>query len=465
MSCTLWPNGTQQIKKQIIPDGLLERDFGLRPAASRKMRESLDLWYQLYINRPPWESECVRPLGLPGAIGRELARSVLTEFSAAFSGGARDTYLNEQFQLAAKSFSKYLEQGLCLGGIALKPFQDNGRILVEGSCASFVPTQFDGAGKCVGGVFKSAPIRQGRDWFVRLEVHSFQPGSLYTVENCAYKSSEDGHIGARASLAAVKAWADLEPVVWIEGLTGPLFACFKPPRANNLEPDSPLGVSVYAGEVTDLLRQADEQWERLRWEYESGERKIFSDATQVDERKISDRLFLKGMFTSEGNLFSEFSPAFRNAELYEGFQYTLKIIEFCTGLAFGTISDPQTVEKTATEQIMTRHRQHLTVKDIQTAFQETLDGLLYAMDALCSLNRLAPEGGYQVTYNWGDGVLDDPDTRRQNMSMDLQLVRENLMSRTAFVMKWEKVDEAEAKRRLAEIDADTGEDPPMEEEE
>ena len=81
-----------------------------------------------------------------------------------------------------------------------------------------------------------------------------------------------------------------------------------------------------------------------------------------------------------------------------------------------------------------------------------LDDLLYAMDAWCDLARLAPAGEYSVEYNWGDGVLDDPDTRRQDMAMDVQRVNNSLMSRKRFIMKWEGVDEEKALKILSEID-------------
>ena len=80
-----------------LSEGVLEKEFGVQSAASRLMADNIGLWYALYTNHPPWESECVRPLGLPEAIGREIARHSLTEFSASFSDGAQ--FLQEQFQV------------------------------------------------------------------------------------------------------------------------------------------------------------------------------------------------------------------------------------------------------------------------------------------------------------------------------------------------------------------------------
>ena len=444
--------GFGKLNKETTPAGTIEKEFGVRPAASRKMEDNINLWWAMYTNHPPWESCNVRPLGLPGAIGRELARHALTEFSVAVSGSARAEYINRQVQAAKAGFAQNLEIGLCLGGVALKPYPDGNKILVEAATTGFTPTRFDGTGKAIGGVFKSKPLRQGKEWFIKLEYHDFLPredgAAVYVIENKAFRSGEGGGIGAQVPLNTVREWAGLLERAEIENLDGPLFAYFKPPVSNQEEPDSFMGVSVYSGAVVDRIKEADEQWERIWWEFKSGERKIFSDATQISAGQIDDRLFLRGAFTSGGDLFEQFSPELRGSALYDGFQYILKIIEFNVGLAFGTISDPQSVNKTATEEIMTKHRQYVTESNIQTTFQSTLDDLICAMNAWCDLARLAPAGTYSVDYNWGDGVLDDPETRRQDMALDMQRVAAGLMRDVDFVMKWDKVDEETARKML-----------------
>ena len=454
--------GFGKLNKETTPAGTIEKEFGVQPAASRKMEDNINLWWSMYINHPPWESCDVRPLGLPGAIGRELARHALTEFSVAVSGSGRAEYINLQMQLAAAKFGINLELGLCLGGVCLKPYPDNGRVLVDAFTTKFTPTRFDGTGKAIGGVFESDLVHQGKDWFVKLEYHDFQTredgSAVYVVENKAFRSGSGGGIGAQVPLNSVKQWGGLEERVEIENLTGPLFAYFKPPIANQEEPNYPMGVSGYSGAVVDRIREADMQWERIWWEFKSGERKIFSDATQIDAGQIGDRLFLKGAFTRDGNLFEQYSPDLRETALYNGFQYILKIIEFNVGLAFGTISDPDTVNKTATEKIMTQHRQYVTEDDIQKALQSTLDDLIYAVDAWCDLARLAPAGAYSVDYNWGDGVLDDPETKRQDMAMGLSLLNASIIGPVEYRMRYFGEDEKTARKMLSDMEDVTDEE-------
>lgn len=446
-----------KLNRKTMPAGTVEKEFGVRPAASRQMEDNINLWWSLYTDNPPWETDCIRSLGLPSAIGRELARIAMTEFTVSVSGSARAEYINQQVQLAANKFGVNLERCLCLGGVALKPYQDGTRILVEEFTTGFTPTHFDGADKCIGGVFKSDPVRVGNEWFIRMEYHDFLPredgSAVYVIENKAFRSGPDGNIGAQVALSAVAEWAQYEERRVIERLEGPLFAYFKPPIANNVDPGSNMGLSVYAGATVDLIRQADEMWEQLLWEYKSGERKIYADEIAEDPMFVNDRIFVFGQFSGgKGDFFEPFSPEFRDDPLYRGFQRILQRIEYNVGLAYGTLSDPQSVEKTATEILTAKQRQYVTCRNIRKAFQAAQDSLIYAMDALCGLMRLAPAGTYTANYNWGDGVLDDPDTRRQDMAMDMQRVAAGLMRPVAFIMKWDGVDEETAKKMLPDME-------------
>lgn len=441
-----WMRNLFGVKQKPLDDGTVEQAFNVTPAASRVMKSNIELWYALYINQPPWKSDCVHSLGLPGAIGRELARYTMSEFTMTVSGGVRADYLNERAQNAlVPLLMKAFEIGYCLGGVAIRPYIDQtGRLLYDlTGPTAFSPVEFDGTGKAVAGVFKDT-AKVGKETYTRLEYHGFENG-VYVIRNKAYKGETGG--GTEISLATVPQWANLQNETKIEGIDRPLFAYFKNPTSNDIEPGSQIGVSIYGGEAnTALLEQADKQWERLLWEFESGERKIFSDGSSLKASQFTDRLFEFGDFTSTGDLFQEFSPEFRDDPIYMGFQRILQRIEYNLGLSFGVVSDPQSVEKTATEILANKNRMRITVKASQTAGQIMGDDLMYATNAYCDLYRLAPAGDYEVTYNWGDGVLDDPDTIRQDKAMMLQEISAGITNPWEYRVKWlgESREEAEA---------------------
>ncbi len=426
-----------------FPEGSVKREFDVTPAITRSEMDEINFWNSLYIGQAYWLTHDVISLNIPASICRELARPTLSELKVTIDGAAGN-YLMEQFSNAQKRFQPALETFLALGSGAFKPYIFNDRILVS-YCGpnTFQPTRFDISGECVGGVFKEG-IKSGEKYYVKLEDHQFENGR-YVIRNRAFESTQNGSVGNPVSLNTVPEWADLNEEISVEDIEHPLFAYFRTPIANKLHPDSGVGVSMYADAV-ELIRQADIQWERLQWEYKSGERKIFGENSQVNIEKFGlDRLYAFGPFYSEnGDLLHEFSPEYRDSSVYAGFQSILKQIEFNVGLAFGTISDPQSVEKTATEIESTKQRMYTTIEGIKQNLGSTLDGLIYAMSVMAGLYNLAPAGDYSVTYEWGDSILEDTNTKQLALADMRNDVAAGLIRPEIYIMRKYDVTEAEA---------------------
>lgn len=440
------------VKRFFFPQAVAEREFGVSPAVSLTMEQHISLWYAMMVNTPPWQNCDVKAVGLPAAICREVARPTLVEFTANITGSKRADYLNENFQTAKEAFSRALELGLALGGVALKPYIYGDKMLVDVTgAAGFQPTKFDPSGRCIGGVFKDKPVKVNGAYYVRLESHELN-GTTYTIKNKAYYSDSSGSVGADAQLTTIPEWADIEPEVTIENVDGPLFAYFKPPIANTADSNSMCGMSIYGDAATvELIKQADEQWERLRWEYKSSERKVLMDGTSSTADMFNKRLFEVGPFSPNGDFFQHIEPQIRDDAIYRGFQNTLRRVEFNIGLSYGDISDPQTIEKTATEIRSGKQRKYVLISSIQTALEHTFDALIYAMDAYASLYNLAPAGDYEAVYDWGDSILDDQETKDKEFARDMQLVSADIMNAWELRAKYFNEDEAIAKAALPKV--------------
>lgn len=440
------------VKRFFFPQAVAEREFGVSPAVSLTMEQHIGLWYAMMVNTPPWQNCDVKAVGLPAAICREVARPTLVEFTANITGSKRADYLNENFQTAKENFNRALELGLALGGVALKPYIYGDNMLVDVTgAAGFQPTKFDPSGRCIGGVFKDKPVKVNGTYYVRLESHELN-GTTYTIKNKAYYSDSAGSVGADAQLTTIPEWADIEPEVAIENVDGPLFAYFKPPIANTADSNSMCGMSIYGDAATvELIKQADEQWERLRWEYKSSERKVLMDGTSSTADMFNKRLFEVGPFSPNGDFFQHIEPQIRDDAIYRGFQNTLRRVEFNIGLSYGDISDPQTIEKTATEIRSSKQRKYVLVSSIQAALAHTFDSLIYAMDVYASLYGLAPAGDYEATYDWGDSILDDQETKDKEFSRDLQLTSAGVMNPWELRAKYFNEDEDTAKAALPKM--------------
>lgn len=70
----------------------------------------------------------------------------------------------------------------------------------------------------------------------------------------------------------------------INNIEKPLFVYVKVPRANNIDPASPLGASVYSRAI-EIIEQADRQYSRILWEYEATEAAVHASADLFDTDK------------------------------------------------------------------------------------------------------------------------------------------------------------------------------------
>lgn len=408
-------------------------------AISPLMTNALILWSNMYINQAPWLGKDVKSLNLPAAIAGEISRAVTIEMDVEISGSARADYLYEQVDRVYSKLRQQIEYGAAKGGLMLKPYILGQDIVVDFVQADqFYPISFDANGAITACVFSDQRII-GASYYTRLEYHQMTPEGC-VIRNQAYKATNPNILGLAVDLQSVPAWADLEPEAIITGVTQPLFAYFRYPLANNIDPTSPLGVSCYARAV-DLIRDADVQWSNLLWEFESGGRALYVDTLAFgrdDEGKPllpNKRLYRtlnQGGQVSDEEMFHEWSPTLREQNILAGLDAILKKIEFSCGLAYGTLSDPNVEAKTATEIKMGKQRTYATISDTQKALETVLEDLLYAMDVWASLGNLAPKGAYQAVYSFDDSIVADHDTQ---FAQDSQAMGLGVMSKVEFRMK------------------------------
>ncbi len=447
----------------------IEKVFDIELATSSKMEEAIQLWSELYANEPPWKDLKKGQIttGLPASIAMEVARLVTVEMDSKVSGeGPRAEFLQKQYAPVVGRARRSTEYAVAKGGIVFKPYVSGGRVFVtDVQAEDFFPTTFDSDGEVTGGVFVDYAYDEEYR-YTRLEEHSLA-GTTLTVRNKAFRqkisdiTDTDEALGDEVPLSYVNKWASISPRVVMEGVEKTLFVYYKMPFANNVEPKSPLGVSIYSRAIEQIY-EADRQWSEIRWEYKSGERVIHAAETLFKHNELGEpilpegeeRLYRTFGFDRDQKL-EPFSPEFRDESLFNGMNEYLRKVEYQCGLAYGTISNPQVEAMTATEVTTSQQRSYSTVSDIQKSLQDALEHLVYAIDALTTLYELAPEGDYEVTFQFDDSIITDSEAQRQR---DLQEVRDGIMAKYEFRMKWYDEDEATAKRKVAEAKSDAPSD-------
>jgi len=439
------------IQQVLNKDSDVKIDFAL----TTKMASQIELWSRLYEEKAPWLSETVQSAELPAAIASEVARMITLELKSEISGSARATYISGTYKKILSSLRLQTEYGCAKGGLIFKPYVTSKGIEVQYVQAdSFFPIDFDGSGNMTKCVFMEQ-FRKGDKVYSRLEIHDLT-GEYLTIQNRAFISTNDYSLGSEISIGMIDRWSELAPEAKLSGVDRLPFGYFKVPLANNQDTDSPLGVSVYSRAV-GLIREADKRYSQINWEYDAKEVAVHiaSNLLKYDQNRDKfnypggkDRLYREVEYNNgavDKPFMDAYSPDIRDVSLFNGFNNQLKRIEFNCSLAYGTLSDPQNIDKTATEIKTSKQRSYTFVSDCQMALQGALEDMVKAIDFYCSLYNLAPTGSYQMTFDWDDSIVVDAETEREQDRKDLAA---GIMRPEEYRAKWYGETEEQAAKRL-----------------
>lgn len=329
----------------------------------------------------------------------------------------------------------------------------------------FYPLAFNGSGELTEAAFLQIKTDKNVT-YTRLEHHKLE-GTTVTVTNKAFKSTntrnadngiDTADLGQEIPLTDVPEWADLQPEVKIGDVNRLLFAVFKMPEANTVDPHSPLGVSGYSRAIS-LIEEADKQYSRLLWEFEGGELAIDVDRNGLIEEeddkgrvinqmpKLQQRLFRK-IDLGDDDTYQVFNPQYRDSSLINGLNNILMRIEDVTSLSRGTLSDVASEARTATELKILKQRSFASNLEIQKALEKTLRDVIYVMDVYCTLYNVTAPGQYDVSFEWDDSILVDVEAE---LGKRLTLMQNGLAGKLETRMWYFGETESQARQALEQV--------------
>ena len=406
-----------------------------------------------------WGEECDINVSIDGRAADENNPDPLNEF-------IHDVLRKNAFR---EKMQELIEEALALGGGTLKVWSDvrrdstgtevpdSRRLMIGyGMADQFVPTAWDNA-KVTEGVFISREAKNGF-YYTRLEWHKWD-GLTYVIRNELFRSEmkkdESGAVvdsqdilGVRYPLAEIYPYLDEETVIPVEES---LFSYFRTPIANNLDDNSPLGVSMY-GNALDTLHALDICYDSFVREFRLGKKRIIVPArcvrTVVGADGVLHRYFDANDETYEALAtdspedlkISDNSVELRVEEHVAAINAFLSILCLQVGFSAGTFTfDQHTGLKTATEVVSEDSKTYKTIKTIQNQIKPALEKLvdnlirvavLYEMDYDGQTVESLTAPGYHVNIVFDDGVTQD---RQTNINEGVMLVGAGLMSKYTFL--------------------------------
>ena len=386
---------------------------------------------------------------------------------------------------------EHIEQVLALGGGAIKVWYEekrdgegnvtpNSGNIRLGFCMAdqFVPTAWDNT-QVTDGVFISRQAKDGY-YYTRLEWHKWD-GLTYWISNEAYRSEYKQNsakepqdiLGFRYPLSAVYPFLDEQTP--LQGLSTSLFAYYRPAIANNLDDDSPLGVSIYANALS-TLKALDICYDSFVQEFRLGRKRIIvpaqclrtvQDPVTKEYRRFFDAtdeayVALKSDDTDALKI-QDNTVSLRVGEHEQAINALLSILCLQVGFSAGTFTfDRAQGLKTATEVISENSKTYKTIKGNQLQVKNAITQVIDAIVQVASLYDVHWNGtsirtlsalGWETKVVFDDSILQD---RQTNINEGILLANNGLMSKKRFLMEKLGYTEEEAVQELKEIKQESG---------
>lgn len=379
-----------------------------------------------------------RTLGLGKTIAEDWANLLLNE---AVRIVVNKTTAQKKLDaiLEANRFSsrgnQLVELAFALGTGAMVEYLDGDDVKIDYVRADMIyPLRWDN-GRVIDCAFASERVN-GKDKQVYLNIHRLEQ-SGYVVEN---------HLFAKngSSLTEIPLPEGVMDEVHT-GSTVPRFQIITPCIANNIDPDSPLGLSIYANAL-DVLETTDLIYDSYNNEYRLGRKRITVPISmaqvQLTAAGVASPVFddddteFYALPGDTADKIEEHNMEIRAEEHDAGLNTALSLLSWKTGSGGRRYQFEAGQVKTATEVISLNSDLYRNLKKHELLLGEVLVGMVNAVADLTKLGKL------ETTISFDDSIIEDSNTERDQ---DRQDVREGLWDPWQYRMKWRGEDEATAK--------------------
>lgn len=451
--------------------------------------------------KDPIRKRNIETMGIAKAVCAELAGLIWSEQCEVHVSSGKELGENEtdplddyiQKVLKDNAFfikmQEHIEQSLALGGGALKvwaeadhldgkPVLGSEHIEIGYAMADqFVPTAWTNA-KVTEGVFISREAKNGY-YYTRLEWHKWN-GTTYVVENELFRSeiknikNASGEVepqdilGFRYPLQTI--YPFLNESTSIEHVEDSLFYYYRTAIANNIDDNSPLGVSVYANALA-TLHALDVCYDSFVREFVLGKKRIIVPASAVrmvvdpetGERKryfdANDEVYeALAMDDTEQLKIHDNSVELRVEEHISAINAFLSTLCLQLGFSAGTFTFDKTQGlKTATEVISENSKTYKTIKSHQLQIKEAIEKMIKGIVNVADLYDIEYKGqrvgnmandDLEIKVIFDDSILQD---RQTNVNEGIVLVNNGLMSKLTYMEKVLGMTKEEALKEIEKI--------------
>lgn len=294
---------------------------------------------------------------------------------------------------------------------------------------------------------KNVSTDNGKQKYTYVQIHELNDAGEYDIENLLYEDSE-GNL-TPVSMKTVPGYENIPPVVHTHS-DKPQFVIDRLNIANNADPDSPMGISVYANAI-DQLKGVDIAYDSYVNEFILGKKRIFvlpEFTKTVDGKPVfdpNDTVYYV-MQNDEGNSIQPIDMALRTAEHNAGIQDMLNVLSAKVGLGEHYYQFDRGSITTATQIVCENSSLFRAIKKHEILLESMLITLCRTL--LRMGNQYLGAGldeDVEISIDFDDSIIEDKTAERANDRMDMQM---GILNPYEYRMKWYNEDEETAKSAL-----------------
>ncbi len=399
-------------------------------------------------------------MGMAKKICEDWANLILNE-KVSIKAGSYEDRLNKI--LEANNFrvrgNQLLELSYALGtGAFVEYLGADGDVIIDYIRADMIyPLSWDN-GDITECAFGTTRVMGGKER-IYLQIHRFgreengERSDEYYIEN-RYIDAQSGD--------EIDPPDEIEPMV-PTGYSKPLFQIVSPNICNNIDLDSPLGISVYANSIAQL-KGCDLVYDSYMNEYILGRKRILvpisvakmqmqKEGVAVPTFDPSDSVYYQMPADRQNDLkLTEVDMTIRAQEHELGIQRSLDVLSLKTGMGTGRYQFDSAGVKTATEVISDRSDLYQNLERNKIPVRAALQNLVRAVSWLDQGMEA------EATVDFDDSIIEDTNA---TIDRNIKLVQAGLRSRFTAIKDIEKCSDADAQKELDRIAGDnqiTGQD-------
>lgn len=367
-------------------------------------------------------------------------------------------------------FPQILEMAFALGTTAMTEYKDTlGRTRIEyiKDASLIIPYAYDNF-NITGFIALDQWVeveKKKKIYYTHLTYHEFKAEKqenneykqVYRKYNELYKSKDPNELGEEIDFESK--FPDVEQLVEYDTDT-PHFQIMKPPIANNLDINTPMGISIFANSI-DKLKAIDNKYDAFDQEFVDGKRRILVDRTALksapqvnSDGSISQQLYFDkndrtyvAMNGMQNQPIKEIAFTYRYRECIDSINSELNWYSSALGFGEEFYKFDGGGQATATEIISQNDDAFRTKQNYETIIKDVLIDLI---KAICFLEGIElKENEIQIDFDYSR--FENQEKTQQRLEREVNL---GITSKVEYREKVYGEEEAVAKEKIEEIKKD-----------